>query len=76
MGCMSLLSSFQRDVFNLMLPHSAPSWIFSQAENLASPSLQDGPSLIINLAQLVSPSVALPAELVDVFYGEGRDRMG
>ena len=25
-----------------------------------------GPSLIINLAQLVSPSVALPAELVPV----------
>ena len=24
------------------LPHSAPSWIFSQAENLASFSLQDG----------------------------------
>ena len=26
-----------------------------------------GPSLIINLAQLVSPSVALPAELVLLF---------
>ena len=26
-----------------------------------------GPNLIINLAQLVSPSVALPAELVFVF---------
>ena len=25
-----------------LLPHSAPSWIFSQAENLASSSLQDG----------------------------------
>ena len=26
-----------------------------------------GPSLIINLTQLVSPSVALPAELVKIF---------
>ena len=57
------------------LPHLALSWILSKVENLASSSLQDeatncfftellGPSLIINLAQLVSPSVALPAELV------------
>ena len=58
------------------LPHLALSWILSKVENLASSSLQDeatdwlfftellGPSLIINLAQLVSPSVALPAKLV------------
>ena len=34
-----------------------------------------GPSLIINLAKLVSPSVALPAELVflDCFLEENRD---
>ena len=30
-----------------------------------------GPSLIINLAQLVSPSVALPAELVFFFFLRG-----
>ena len=29
-----------------------------------------GPSLIINLAQLVSPSVALPAELVSLAYDD------
>ena len=57
------------------VPHLALSWILSKVENLASSSLQDeatdcffselhGPSLIINLAQLVSPSVALPAELI------------
>ena len=58
------------------LPHFALSWILSKVENLASSSLQDeaidwlffselqDPSLIINLTQLVSPSVALPAELV------------
>ena len=57
------------------LPHLALSWILSKVENLANSSLQDdatncffsellGPSLIINLAQLVSLSVALPAELV------------
>ena len=58
------------------LPHFALSWILSKLENLESSSLQDeatdwlffselqGPSLIINLAQLASPSVALPAELV------------
>ena len=27
---------------NVLLPHSAPSWILSWAENLASSSLQDG----------------------------------
>merc|ERR1711875_66629 len=60
------------------LPHLTLSWILSKVKNLASSSLQDeaidwlfftellGPSLIINLAQLVSPSVALPAELVVV----------
>ena len=54
----------------------ALSWILSKVENLESSSLQDeatdwlffselqGPSLIINLAQLASLSVALPAELV------------
>ena len=41
-----------------LLPHSAPSWILSKAENLASSSLA------VNLAQLVSTSVALPAKLV------------
>ena len=57
------------------LPHLALSWILSKVENLSSSSLKDeatdydfsvllGPSLIINLAQLVSPSVTLPAELV------------
>ena len=57
----------------------ALSWILSKVENLESSSLQDeatdwlifselqGPSLIINLAKLVSPSVALPAELVSMF---------
>ena len=29
-------------MFSFMLPHSAPSWILSSAENLASFSLQDG----------------------------------
>ena len=28
----------------LLLPHSAPSWIFSLSENLASSNLQDGAS--------------------------------
>ena len=28
--------------FDYLLPHSAPSWILSLAENLASSSLQDG----------------------------------
>ena len=54
------------------LPHLALSWILSKVENLTSSSLPDEatdcfftwPSLIINLAQLVSPSVALPTELV------------
>ena len=54
------------------LPHLALSWILSKVENLTSSSLPDEatdrfftwPSLIINLAQLVSPSVALPAHLV------------
>ena len=58
------------------LRHLALSWILSKVENVASSSLQDeatnwllftellGPSLIINLAQLVPPSVARPAELV------------
>ena len=61
--------------FSVPLPHLALSWILIKAENLSSSSLQDeatdcffrvllGPSLIINLAQLVSPSVALPAQLV------------
>ena len=62
------------------LPHLALSWILSKVENLESSSLQDeatdwlffselqGPSLIINLAQLVSPSVALPAELVSYYF--------
>ena len=62
--------------FPTSLPHLVLSWIPSKVENLESSSLQDeatdcfffselqGPSLIINLAQLVSPSVALPAELV------------
>ena len=51
------------------------SWILNKVENLASSSLRNeatdyffsvllGYSLIINLAQLASPSVALPAELV------------
>ena len=56
------------------LPHLALSWILSKVENLASSRLQDeatdwlfftellGPSLIINPAQLVSPSVAIPAD--------------
>ena len=59
----------------LSLSQSALSWILSKVENLASFSFQYeatdcffnellGPSLNINLAQLVSPSVALPAELV------------
>ena len=30
------------DNIKLILPHSAPSWILSKAENLASSSLQDG----------------------------------
>ena len=57
------------------LLHLALSWILSKVENLSSSSLKDeatdynfsvllGPSLIINLAQLVSPSVTLPVELV------------
>ena len=61
------------------LPHSALSGILSEIENLPSSSLQDeatncflmellGPSLIINLAQLVYPSVALPAELVSASF--------
>ena len=32
-----------------------------------------GPSLIINLAQLVSPSVALPAELVEGILVQTQD---
>ena len=53
------------------LPHFALSWILSKVENLARWShrlvffsVLLGPSLNINLAQLVSPSVAIPAELV------------
>ena len=42
-------------------PHLALSWILSEVENLASFVL-----IIINLAQLVCPSVALPAELVSL----------
>ena len=34
-----LLESY---IVDWQLPHSAPSWILSQAENLASSSLQDG----------------------------------
>ena len=35
--------SFWQYMYNIwLLPHSAPSWILSKAENLASPSLQDG----------------------------------
>ena len=67
----------------MSLPHLVLSWILSKVENLASSSLQDeatdwlfftellGPSLIINLAQLVSPSVALPAELVFFYFWVG-----
>ena len=40
------------------LPHSALSWIFNEVENLASVART------FNLAQLVSPSVSLPAEHV------------
>ena len=41
-------------------------WILSQVENLASFYLQDGATNWHNLAQLVSPSVALPAELISL----------
>ena len=60
----------------LPLPHLALPWILSKVENLASSSLQDEakdwlfftellcPTLIINLAHLISLSVALLAELI------------
>ena len=38
----SFKQSARGQVMFLILPHSAPSWILSQAENLASTSLQDG----------------------------------
>ena len=44
-----MMTSLQRvhiteedDIISIILPHSAPSWILSLAENLASSSLQDG----------------------------------
>ena len=58
------------------LPHFGLSWILSKLENLESSILQDEatdwlffseflcPTLIINLAQLIYPGVALLAELV------------
>ena len=68
------------------LPHLALSWILSKVENLESSSLQDeathlfffsvlfDPSLIIiNLAQLVSPSVELLAEIFCYFFSKKSD---
>ena len=56
------------------LPHLALSWILSKVENLQDEATDCFffsellcPTFIINLAQLVSLSVALPAELVLLF---------
>ena len=46
------------------LPHSALSWILSEVENLTSS----------NLAQLVSPIVALPAELFYARFNFGWEK--
>ena len=46
---------------------TAPSWIYSWAENLASSSLQYG---VVSPAQLISPSVALLAKLVLLFFDQ------
>ena len=51
------------------LLHLALSWILSKVvENLASSSL----SLVVSLAQLVSPSVALLAKLVILIYSSNK----
>ena len=59
---------------SIFLPHSGKFQLarWSHRVTLFSdwdhpPTLLLGPSLIINLAQLVYPSVALPAELVSIF---------
>ena len=39
---MGVLTRFCMFFFFILLPHSAPSWILSKAENLASSILQDG----------------------------------
>ena len=70
------------------LAHLALSWILSKVKNLARSSLQDeaidwlfftellGPSLIIISAQLVSPRVALPAELVWKYFPDPVNQFG